>query len=63
MPARPPKKPSSKVPTDQAKVRSKAEATRKNQKDPGIAASGLTSRVKGHVSARGKRVQAKRDGN
>lgn len=62
MPSRPPRKKSAQVPDDQAKVRSKAAATDQNTKDPGIAASGLTSRVKGHVSARGKRVQAKRDG-
>ena len=62
MPARPPKKSSAKVPHDQETVRSKAAKTDRKVKDPGIAASGLTSRVKGHVSARGKRDQAKRDG-
>ncbi len=61
MPNRPPKKSSTKIPDDQKKVRSKGAETEQKVKDPGIAASGLTSRVKGHVSARGKRVQAKRD--
>jgi hypothetical protein len=39
-------------------AKSKAASKAKNQQ---IAKTGLTSRVRGHVSARGKRAQGKRD--
>ncbi|MCC5833092.1 MAG: hypothetical protein JJU20_00005 [Opitutales bacterium] len=61
MPNRPKNTTLPKIPRDHETVRSKAEETQKKLKDPAIDASGLTSRVKGHISSRGKRMQGKRD--
>jgi hypothetical protein len=42
-------------------IASKAKQAKGNIKQQRIAATGKASRVRGHVSARGKRAQAKRD--
>ncbi len=43
------------------KIAVKAKAVKGKLKAQRIAETGLTSRVRGHVSARGKRAQARRD--
>jgi hypothetical protein len=44
-----------------AKIAAKAHGTSGKLKGDRLNATGLTSRTRGHVSARGKRAQAKRD--
>jgi hypothetical protein len=64
MPARPSKPEEDK--TEQIKssaIENKANATAGKVKEQRIEASGLTNRIRGHVSAAGKRSQAKRDSN
>lgn len=60
MPPRPPKA-AKETPVDQEKLVPKAKKASRKATATRIDQSGLTSRVKGHVSARGKRAQAKRD--
>jgi hypothetical protein len=43
------------------RIATKAKQTAGKVKAQRIAETGLTSRVRGHVSARGKRAQGKRD--
>ncbi len=65
MPARPPKSKKEKAPADQEAIpdqeKTKAKEVNPKLKAQKIDQSGLTSRVKGHVSARVKRSQGKRD--
>lgn len=56
------KKDDQKVPTTDRKIATKAKKTVGKVTAQRIANTGLDSRVRGHVSARGKRTQAKRDG-
>lgn len=61
-PANPPSpKAETAVPVPQQKLIRKAAESAPKAKAQRIDASGLTNRVRGHVSARTKRVQAKRD--
>ncbi len=64
-PAETPTKKSSKaqrpIPTPATKTLQKKQTAETNAKQARVARSGLTTRVRGHVSARGKRAQARRD--
>ncbi len=61
MPNRPPKPEKDDTPNEQEVIGDKANEAKPKLKAQRIDQSGLTSRVKGHVSARGRRSQAKRD--
>lgn len=61
MPSRPPKKATSKARTSGQTIANKAEKTVGKVKTQRIDETGLTNRVRGHVSAQTKRSQAKRD--
>lgn len=61
MPNRPPKRKTGQTPSDQEVIADKAKKVKPTMKEQRIDQTGLTSRVKGHVSSRGKRSQGKRD--
>jgi hypothetical protein len=60
MPKRP-SKPVGKAPPAGEKIASRAKESAGKIKEDRIASTGLTSRVRGHIAARGKRAQARRD--
>jgi hypothetical protein len=60
MPKRPAKS-VKKAPAKEKKIATKAKKTAGKIKGQRMAATGLNSRIKGHVSASGKRSQARRD--
>jgi hypothetical protein len=50
-----------KTPSSETKIADQAKATAGNLKSQRFAATGRTTRVRGHVSAHNKRTQGKRD--
>ena len=61
MPSRPAKKSTKKAQVNDQTIADKAKTTVGKVKAQRIDGTGLTSRVRGHVSAQTKRTQAKRD--
>jgi hypothetical protein len=61
MPARPPKKPSKKMPATDKKIAAQGDKATGKVTEQRFAETGQTTRVQGHVASRGKRNQAKRD--
>ncbi len=61
MPSRPPKKAAKKDQSSDQALSNKAQEAAGKIKSQRIGETGLTSRVRGHVSAQTKRTQSKRD--